>query len=214
MTDAVNHPKHYTMGEKYESIEVIEAWHLGHHLANVVKYIARSAHKGNELQDLKKALWYLKRYQGSYVAWRIQRGASSSVTGYRGDPRLPGQMSVHPLAADVIDDWKLPSELGAVLVRLETHLHEPTGLSVIEAIRQLEDYVSRLQMRERYMELAKGTEKLTGRSDDVYEEMDRLWYALTAAEQDKLDACLREDVDKLDACLRRPSSDRGDEGKP
>jgi len=58
--EQVNHPRHYTMG-KFEVIDVLEDWNLGPHEFNVVKYIARAQHKENQLQDLKKAQWYLKR---------------------------------------------------------------------------------------------------------------------------------------------------------
>lgn len=58
--DPVNHPSHYTFSS-IETIEVIEAWSLGYHLGNCVKYIARAPHKGNYLEDLKKAKWYLDR---------------------------------------------------------------------------------------------------------------------------------------------------------
>ena len=58
--DLVNSPKHYTHGE-IEVIDAIEDWKLGFHEANVVKYVARAKYKGNELQDLLKALWYLER---------------------------------------------------------------------------------------------------------------------------------------------------------
>lgn len=58
--DPVNHPKHYTLGG-IEVIDAIEAWDLGFHLGNVVKYVARSAHKGATVEDLKKARWYLDR---------------------------------------------------------------------------------------------------------------------------------------------------------
>ncbi len=58
--DLVNHPPHYTVGG-IETIDFIEAKGLGYHLGNVVKYIARSAHKGATLEDLKKARWYLDR---------------------------------------------------------------------------------------------------------------------------------------------------------
>lgn len=62
MADAVNHPSHYTDG-KIEVIDYIEDKKLGYHLGNVVKYISRAGKKdGNsELQDLKKARWYLDR---------------------------------------------------------------------------------------------------------------------------------------------------------
>lgn len=59
--DNVNHPSHYTFGQ-YEVLDVIEDWGLPFHLANVIKYIARAKHKGNEIQDLLKAQFYLNRY--------------------------------------------------------------------------------------------------------------------------------------------------------
>ena len=64
--DPINHPAHYTAG-KIESIDVIEDWDLDHHLAAVVKYICRRGRRGNrfrpatQLEDLKKARWYLDR---------------------------------------------------------------------------------------------------------------------------------------------------------
>jgi hypothetical protein len=60
MADAVNHPAHYTQG-KIEVIDALEDWKLGFHEGNVVKYVARAKHKGRELEDLKKARWYLDR---------------------------------------------------------------------------------------------------------------------------------------------------------
>ena len=58
--DPVNHPSHYTAGG-IETIDFIEAKRLGYNLGNVVKYITRSDHKGNKLEDLRKAQWYLTR---------------------------------------------------------------------------------------------------------------------------------------------------------
>ena len=58
--DPVNHPTHYKVGG-IETIDFIEAKKLGYNLGNVVKYITRSDHKGNRLQDLRKAQWYLER---------------------------------------------------------------------------------------------------------------------------------------------------------
>jgi hypothetical protein len=60
-TERINHPAHYGGDTPYEAIKVIEAWGLGFCLGNTVKYIARSPHKGTELEDLKKAAWYLAR---------------------------------------------------------------------------------------------------------------------------------------------------------
>lgn len=59
-TDNVNHPAHYKVGG-IETIDFIEAKQLSYHLGNVIKYITRAGHKGNELEDLHKARWYLNR---------------------------------------------------------------------------------------------------------------------------------------------------------
>ena len=59
--EAVNHPSHYGGDNVYETIRVIEAWRLGFHLGNVVKYLSRAGKKGNALEDLRKARWYLDR---------------------------------------------------------------------------------------------------------------------------------------------------------
>ena len=59
--DLVNHPPHYKTGG-IETIDFIEAKQLPYHLGNVVKYVTRAQHKGNTLEDLKKAQWYLNRY--------------------------------------------------------------------------------------------------------------------------------------------------------
>jgi len=58
--DAVNHPAHYKVGG-IETIDFIEAKKLGYNLGNVVKYLTRANHKGNKLEDLRKAQWYLER---------------------------------------------------------------------------------------------------------------------------------------------------------
>ena len=59
--DVVNHPSHYTRGN-IEVIDFIEDQQLPYHLGNVIKYIARAGYKGDKLEDLKKARWYLDRY--------------------------------------------------------------------------------------------------------------------------------------------------------
>ena len=62
--EMVNNPEHYGGATNpYEAIKVIENWDLGFHLGNTVKYISRAGKKetDKELQDLKKAAWYLQR---------------------------------------------------------------------------------------------------------------------------------------------------------
>jgi hypothetical protein len=62
--EMVNNPLHYGGADNpYEAIKVIEAWGLDFHLGNTVKYISRAGIKNpdKELEDLKKAAWYLQR---------------------------------------------------------------------------------------------------------------------------------------------------------
>jgi hypothetical protein len=60
--EEVNHPAHYGGEDNaYEAIKVIEAWGLDFLLGNTVKYIARAGKKDSEVQDLKKAKFYLER---------------------------------------------------------------------------------------------------------------------------------------------------------
>jgi CRISPR/Cas system-associated protein Cas5 (RAMP superfamily) len=59
--DAVN-PQHYKLG-KTEVIDFIEEQELNFHRATALKYIVRAGKKNTltEVEDLEKALWYIKR---------------------------------------------------------------------------------------------------------------------------------------------------------
>ena len=64
--EMVNHPNHYGgQQDPYEVVKVCEAWGLDKdaYLFNVVKYVGRAGKKdkNKEVEDLKKALWYLNR---------------------------------------------------------------------------------------------------------------------------------------------------------
>lgn len=57
MADSVDHPKHY----QHYSIEPIEVCRrLDFDRGNAIKYICRAPYKGNEIEDLEKASWYLR----------------------------------------------------------------------------------------------------------------------------------------------------------
>lgn len=56
--DPVNHPSHYTRGG-IEVHDFIKSWHMDFDRGNVIKYVTRAPFKSNELEDLKKAQWYL-----------------------------------------------------------------------------------------------------------------------------------------------------------
>jgi len=53
-------PVHYKAGG-LEAIDVIEAFGLGFHRGNAVKYILRAGRKDDAMLDLQKAVWYIHR---------------------------------------------------------------------------------------------------------------------------------------------------------
>ena len=63
----VNHPTHYQSKNGMEVIDVIDNFELNFNLGNAVKYILRSGYKEEqgytakqkEIEDIKKAIWYL-----------------------------------------------------------------------------------------------------------------------------------------------------------
>ncbi len=61
MSDAVNHPRHYTAHPSgVECITVTE--HMGFNVGNAVKYLWRAGLKSeNAIEDLEKARWYVSR---------------------------------------------------------------------------------------------------------------------------------------------------------
>ena len=58
MKDLVNHPPHYTAHPSgIEAIQVTR--HMNFNLGNAMKYIWRADLKGNAVQDLQKAVFYI-----------------------------------------------------------------------------------------------------------------------------------------------------------
>ena len=64
--EMVNHPSHYKNG-KYEAIDIMIDVFGKDKVANfcelnVFKYLWRANNKGTDIQDKKKAIWYLNKY--------------------------------------------------------------------------------------------------------------------------------------------------------
>lgn len=60
MTDLVNHPPHYRSHPSgVECIDIVE-W-MPYNLGAAMKYLWRAGLKGDVLEDLRKAEWYVKR---------------------------------------------------------------------------------------------------------------------------------------------------------
>lgn len=66
--DPVNHPAHYTwLPNGLEVIDVTENFNFC--LGNALKYVMRAGRKGDALEDLRKARWYIDR-----EIQRLERG--------------------------------------------------------------------------------------------------------------------------------------------
>ena len=60
MNDPVNHPKHYTEHPSgVECIEITE--YMNFCVGNAIKYLWRAGLKGEQIEDLRKARWYIDR---------------------------------------------------------------------------------------------------------------------------------------------------------
>lgn len=102
-------PTHYVKGRKIEPIDVIEAWDLSHHLACVVKYIARAGRKNPILEDLRKAEWYLAR-----AASKVHKCSEGEGTLAQKSFKIPKSY----LSQNICDDWQLSDHLCSVLINL------------------------------------------------------------------------------------------------
>ena len=77
-SETVNHPRHYNAHPSgIECIAVAE--HFNFCLGNAIKYIWRAGEKGDFVEDLEKARWYLDR--------EIKRRIASAV-----DPTPPSSL--------------------------------------------------------------------------------------------------------------------------
>jgi len=60
--EMVNHPAHYQSESGLEVVDAVEAFTPSDpHKAQALIYICRAERKGNEVEDLRKAIWWLKR---------------------------------------------------------------------------------------------------------------------------------------------------------
>lgn len=121
MNDLVNNPAHYKNESGVECIEVSR--HLPGNLANAWKYIYRHRMKGQPVQDLKKAAWYL-RDQAKHL-------------GPAGD-RIPDRVLADALA--IIDhepDHRLKDAMTAILIALNTSAYETAAQNIEAVIREI-----------------------------------------------------------------------------
>lgn len=111
MADNVNHPAHYEAGP-FECVELTRLYpFMG---GNAIKYVYRHRLKGREVEDLRKALWYLDHAEPdelrpSYTRRDVRDlGAATPlpVPSHGGGPGASGQRGRHLLRVLERADWQ------------------------------------------------------------------------------------------------------------
>lgn len=98
--DSVNRPTHYTTGN-IEVIDFIEDKGLNFHRGNALKYIVRAGlkDKTKEIEDLKKAIWYINR--------EIERISHEPLNPVQIDriPRISGKRAEDQIARAILENY-------------------------------------------------------------------------------------------------------------
>lgn len=136
--DIISYPAHYIEGRNIEPITVIEEFDLCHHLACVVKYVARAGRKTSLLNDLLKASWYLDRELQRYNA-----GVNSCLAPLNTKPSFSIQ--------EVLEDWNLMPHLDASLSYI---LAARFGTNGNCSRKDIKNYISSLTKALRHLRLA------------------------------------------------------------
>lgn len=103
--EMVDHPAHYNQGN-IEVIKVIHDWGLGFNLGSTVKYLARAKYKGNSVEDVRKAVWYIQD--------------CLTELDFYGTGMLYSAGAPHELSyKEVVKDWKLDSKVADVFLMLD-----------------------------------------------------------------------------------------------
>lgn len=133
----INQPDHYVKGRDIQPIDVIEDWSLCHHLACVVKYLARCGRKQDAYQDLKKAEWYLSR-KIDLLTTDSHKFPLSVI--------YEEEISI----TSVLHDWNLTSNLELTLSYLKTSLLRGSQqINLIQALVYLRNEIQTYEGRVR-----------------------------------------------------------------
>ncbi len=83
MSDPINKPSHYNtnwMGEQaIETYTYIRSWKMGYPESNIIKYVTRHPYKGQSLEDLQKAQWYLEK-----LIKEVEENSTDNIETLRG----------------------------------------------------------------------------------------------------------------------------------
>jgi hypothetical protein len=134
MTEKVHHPAHYGGDVKFEAIKIIDNWRLGFSAGNALKYIIRAPYKGVEVDDLRKALWYLRH------AAQVDEGFVFNpvrlVRSWLARAKDPEQ---HIWVNEVCAYWQLDPRLAAAISLIRARAFDAAARSVLAVLEEKEN---------------------------------------------------------------------------
>ena len=134
MSDPVDHPDHYNAHPVCEAIDLCEE--LTFNLGNAVKYLWRAGQKDDAAEDMKKALWYLRRETERLA--QAQRDFDDDMENLPRDSTLRSvgvPQSVLKLARLIVAHQATPPALREVLESLaDTHAPGSDAVTILEHI--------------------------------------------------------------------------------
>ena len=160
MSDLVDHPEHYNK-YKHEVIELAEKFDFC--IGNAIKYLLRAPYKGNYLQDLKKALWYLERAQKN--GYESPSSADSIL-------KL-AQSFEHPFVLKLVRTVLEPDSLSGIIITLKFDIEEvENGLQERERRNEAEE-----------VDLLKEVLENVGVKRIIYDERDGIFIPVWSTEE-------------------------------
>lgn len=133
MGETVNHPDHYTAGG-IEVLTVIHRYGLDFDLGNAVKYLLRADFKGNRLDDLRKARFYIASWAERFGNDEVEEPCADEGTlvwadpdriadakGLTGDVR-EAALAVLEVAVFTYDDFTATDQMLLALLSLDAEI--------------------------------------------------------------------------------------------
>lgn len=142
--DPVNHPQHYTTHPScVETIDITR--NLQFDLGNAWKYLMRFRYKGNPIEDLKKAVWYLKDYVKNQMGkYTMSIEQSTHFAGKIFDPCL----THNKITADMIKVIKSEQDfyvrLAFILIATLATFGNSQFLDAEQVIDELDEHIYKI----------------------------------------------------------------------
>jgi hypothetical protein len=148
--DMINSPPHYITEAGIEAIDVMERYGLGLHLGTAMAYLLRAGKKGDLLEDLRKARWWINRWieahqDGHWWAetiHRIRRAIRKLTFERGGKPERTPPGEEWQLPHVIVDAFNLAGPRRQAVLRLLNGVADAPATSAAGALHWLEQAIA------------------------------------------------------------------------